>query len=954
MTTHQVTQAEIAARIMKLDPTLRFRAAQIAGRMWGLDQKATYSLPEFFEDTTNLTIQRWQAHLAARLERLAHEEGQRIVIHGPPQHGKTILTSQRFPAWLLGQNPLLRIRLAAYNQEHAEAQSGINIEMMRDPKFIKAFPDWKARIPNVVRTKSWSTLGRAALRDGQWSFKALGLGGGFTGLGVDCFPGETLVWTESGESRIDEINLGQKVWAFDHQLNCMVLRPVEAVREKTVHELVEITTTSGRQFRCTPEHRIYVPGRGYTPASALSAGDSLCAFEHESLSALRRPKELEKKHDLPALLRQAQGAFHGPTHLRVVQEGVPTGSRRSRKEQGKGPHRLLLLPALLKRSPRGKKYASLRAVWWAAQAQPRNDGQILQYGLQQGGADETETQNTVRALRGTVSSQECPKSLLLSGVQKFGSLRFDAREWQFSFSGGQKLHQMVRGNAAVHSRARRLQVRVLHGRREEVLAHVAGPDHLAHQPFGAPYQRRCIRQQGREPRYGVQEVPRDSPQVHRDTVAMVRRLRPEDVRVYDIQVEGCHNFFANQVLVHNCLIIDDIYKDRVEAYSEATNRQIWGWWEDVVFPRLNRKTNIIVMMHRWWNEDFPGRLLATGDWEEIRYAARVDNAQDKKDDPLGRELGELLSHLTDAALLDKMRKSNPVGYLALQIGRPTAVEGNMFKEAMVYRQSAVDKEKFEPWPMPDFSHVEEALIIWDTANKAKRENDMSAGALLCRIAGYIYIIPLFLDRVEVPELEVLIATTWAEWRSKLGSALQGVAVEEPTGTAILQNLTRKTDTRARDKRRLKEDPNAEIRPPECWELDAWLRWLDAPEIILLPFAPPTDKVTNASSVISYFRARKFRLCASSWSTEFVGQLKSFPQSKHDDAVDVCTNGARWFLNMWEKAARNLTGMTVEELNADYSEGDESTDAQSRAYAADIPEADLAVSFEGALSLMDDD
>ena len=45
-------------------------------------------------------------------------------------------------------------------------------------------------------------------------------------------------------------------------------------------------------------------------------------------------------------------------------------------------------------------------------------------------------------------------------------------------------------------------------------------------------------------------------------------------RVYNLQVEGVENFFANGILTHNCLIIDDFLKDYQEAQSETIRENI--------------------------------------------------------------------------------------------------------------------------------------------------------------------------------------------------------------------------------------------------------------------------------------------------------------------------------------------------------------------------------------------
>ena len=59
----------------------------------------------------------------------------------------------------------------------------------------------------------------------------------------------------------------------------------------------------------------------------------------------------------------------------------------------------------------------------------------------------------------------------------------------------------------------------------------------------------------------MQLLPYEAPQVDSDTVSLVRPVCGGGVEVYDIQVEGTHNFFAGEVLVHNCILIDDLIKN---------------------------------------------------------------------------------------------------------------------------------------------------------------------------------------------------------------------------------------------------------------------------------------------------------------------------------------------------------------------------------------------------------
>jgi len=141
------------------------------------------ALADFIAPTISFELEAWQQFVCRRLQLLPHQTGQRILMHGPPQFGKSIIVSQRFPAWSLGVNPLSRIRLACYNLTHAERFSKVNLSIMRSPEFTRAFPH--VRVPDKVPADEWSTLQRASLLDANPSFKALGLASGFVGMGVD-------------------------------------------------------------------------------------------------------------------------------------------------------------------------------------------------------------------------------------------------------------------------------------------------------------------------------------------------------------------------------------------------------------------------------------------------------------------------------------------------------------------------------------------------------------------------------------------------------------------------------------------------------------------------------------------------------------------------------------------------------------------------------------------------
>ncbi len=106
-----------------------------------------------------------------------------------------------------------------------------------------------------------------------------------------CFVGETLVETEDGPLRFDELfkqkaqgeSLPQ-VWSLSAVTGEPELRPIVDVWiAGAVTRLVQVTTEAGHELRCTPEHR-FLTTDGYVEAQALDSGAELVASTDEESS----------------------------------------------------------------------------------------------------------------------------------------------------------------------------------------------------------------------------------------------------------------------------------------------------------------------------------------------------------------------------------------------------------------------------------------------------------------------------------------------------------------------------------------------------------------------------------------------------------------------------------------------------------------------------------------------
>ena len=99
--------------------------------------------------------------------------------------------------------------------------------------------------------------------------------------GTKCFIAGTLIATEKGKKRIEELKYGEKVYSYDEFYKEKALRRIRDVHEHITDTFVRIKTKT-EEILTTPEHPFYVKGR-YILAGFLSVGMSLTIFAGEQI-----------------------------------------------------------------------------------------------------------------------------------------------------------------------------------------------------------------------------------------------------------------------------------------------------------------------------------------------------------------------------------------------------------------------------------------------------------------------------------------------------------------------------------------------------------------------------------------------------------------------------------------------------------------------------------------------
>lgn len=147
-----------------------------------LEEKTRRAAKNSLIDFTKFTKENYQAAAhhrltASYLERVERGEIKRLMIFEPPRHGKSELSTRRFPAWFLGRNPGKQIISASYNSDLASDFGRDVRNLINDELYQQVFPGMGLRQDSKAADR-WNTLNGGC-------YIAAGVGGGITGRGAD-------------------------------------------------------------------------------------------------------------------------------------------------------------------------------------------------------------------------------------------------------------------------------------------------------------------------------------------------------------------------------------------------------------------------------------------------------------------------------------------------------------------------------------------------------------------------------------------------------------------------------------------------------------------------------------------------------------------------------------------------------------------------------------------------
>ena len=140
--------------------------------------------------------------LDQQLVALAERKQKRLLVMMPPRHGKSVLTSQFFPAWYLGRHPDHRVILTSY-------EAGFAAEWGRKARDL--LREFGPRLFQVAVRRDSSAADGWNLRGRRGGMNTAGVGGPITGRGADLLIVDDPV--KNGEQAISE-TYRERAWQW--------------------------------------------------------------------------------------------------------------------------------------------------------------------------------------------------------------------------------------------------------------------------------------------------------------------------------------------------------------------------------------------------------------------------------------------------------------------------------------------------------------------------------------------------------------------------------------------------------------------------------------------------------------------------------------------------------------------------------------------------------------------
>lgn len=301
------------------------------------------------------------------------------------------------------------------------------------------------------------------------------------------------------------------------------------------------------------------------------------------------------------------------------------------------------------------------------------------------------------------------------------------------------------------------------------------------------------------------------------------------------------------------VVVDDPHK-ATDVHSDTKREGVIEWWREEMSSRLNdpKTGRKIIVMQRLHEKDLTGELLKDGGWTHLkipaRYYPKTTVVTPWFKDPRTEE-GQLLwpERVGEAELAALSKELGSLASSAQLDQDPRPASGGLFKR--VWWQYYSER--------PAVGQILRICQFWDTAQEPGVSNDYSVCATWAETATGYYLLDLWREKVEAPDLERAALALAEKWKPS------AILIEnKSSGVSLRQTLQRETKL-----------PILKFEPGQNSKL------------VRATAATPTVEAGNC-----------FLPKGAPWVEDFVKEHEKMPLVEHDDQVDTTSMMVEYFKN----------------------------------------------------------
>ena len=637
----------------------------------------------FYALCTMPHIPKWLAEDVIDWDRLRDDHVYtKIMINMSPRSGKSRSLTM-FADWLLGKSKDNRIITVSYNTDLAANMSRYVRDGIMQQKVLPTDIVYNDIFPDTQIAKGNAGFMKWALEGSFMNYLGTGMEGTLTGAGGNCLLEGTLVLTDKGEVPIEQVCANKDKYlvpSLNLDTKTIEYKRIIATRKVESDEILKFKTDSDREIACTKEHRLF-DGRGFREAGTFREGDFLYGIsqqEKQNLCDLWQAQGWQGA-DLPRLLYRIEKTADKADLYSLRSRVLETNARLSQSLEKQHDRENVLLTSMCKHGAEGyNKATDLHCL----RKETSHGEEVLFTDLSRtvgGQEQENFAGQSMSNLQKNIQTAQQPNNVLFKGVCKQGSFCENDGQRESEVCRRTQLRSNVLENETESLRQGQSSMPDLRKERKSDCNTPWGQEIKTNQHDSSSHRPEYSSQYHEESDYSVCYLPSEhTSSIQSDRIISIERVSGEKYTCYDLQIEDNENFIANNLIVHNCLICDDLIKNANEAYNERVLDDIWNWYIGTFMSRAEHTGQgsiEIINFTRWSTHDLCGKILEgnmSKDWINLIIPVEHD--------------GELYcEEILPRAEYERLKDGMDTNiFEANYYQKPLDVEGRLFSDLKTY------------------------------------------------------------------------------------------------------------------------------------------------------------------------------------------------------------------------------------------------------------------------------